>query len=256
MDKQKTETHPNQFGCVVADFARHVFQIELPDKVDPDKAVEVYGAAYQRLSSFDPGMELLQWTYSRLARLKGTLLNRLWHTKPELRKDSLLTLEQWTAFRKQYCKESDDTIENYRNIAHRYPLEDTEADKMGVAEMRDQIRGEKIVNNIGNSKGEGANKGNDDTTNKSPKPFLITELEDRLIDLKSDLMELPDLILEAPDLEDKLEQSDSMLIQAEGLLEELNLPKMETAIRSALAKARKIVQKAKEERVTLQRRSA
>ncbi|MCH8882701.1 MAG: Maf family protein [SAR324 cluster bacterium] len=98
---------------------------------------------------------------ARLARLKGTLWNYLYHIKPEHRPDSLLTEKQWTAFRPQYVTELDDTVENYKNIAHRYPLENTEADTLGICCMIRNIRGEQFEKRIGENPGSGAGgKGN------------------------------------------------------------------------------------------------
>jgi len=168
MSSNSDEQNPNLFGfsADIRDLCRKVQELELPDEVDGDP-VEFWQNFYRELCT---DFEILDWTYSRLARLKGMVLNKLYHVKAEKRDDSLLTRNQWTAFRAN-CREPDSTLENWRTIGDAFPLDNAEADSMGVASLLTLARGKEITDNIGKIPSSGPK---DDHKRKS-KPWTLNK---------------------------------------------------------------------------------
>lgn len=259
--KNSSPQNPNTLGFS-ENLWKQISEIELPENLDPENAVKIFGETYQKLTNLDPGFELLQWSYSRMARLKGTMLNRLYHIKSELREDSLLTREQYTKFREHYCPESDDTIENFKNVAFRFPLSNTEADDMSVSEMIRSIRGKNLLDKIGknkNPKGSTTDTGDqgeeEEEETKTPRqkpPFSVNDIKDKIIGFHDDIVEFVQQIPAAQDLLDNTHKSESLLGEAEGLLTKFDISKQVKKLREALEAARKKVEAHKKRRIKVQ----
>lgn len=247
-------TDPNQFGFAkqIEDHCKIILNAKLPDhkKLTGDKLIEFYGEAYQNLCKLDLGFGLLEMTYSRFVRMKGTILLRLYHIKPKLRHKSLLTEKQWTEFREKYCAESDDTIENWRNITHKFPLDNTEADSKGVAHMMACVRGERYLNSKNKRVPTIKVKDRDESTGttgyeytgaKREGTLKVCKIHSKIKDICSDIKVLIREIPKAEDLLEKTGISKSIIKEAEDLLKEKPFSGVEKELKLALKKARKII---------------
>jgi hypothetical protein len=211
---------PNLFGLSVEQFSERIDYFHVAENATADELQK----AYQELCSYDSVANCLSNSIGLLARKKGTILNRLYHVDDTKRKDSLLKQKEWTEFRKANCKESDDTLENYRHIAERFPLCDRAADGLGVVDMLQTIADEKPPKNRGGS--------GDKKTNKK---FRVSDVDAKMVQAQSALDCVSKGLPKAVDLCENVAKSRSILKDAEGALRTL-----EAAIKAVRGKIKQV----------------
>lgn len=144
--KNRGKQKPKTLGSSGGGFSEQVKDLRIPTAdFDADSGAtkaEFYAEQYRELCGYDHDIELMNLSWARIVRQKGTYLNGLYHIRSDQHAHSLLTRDEWTEFRK-LCKESDSCIENYRHIAHRFPLSDRIADGYTVGRMLEIIAAEK-----------------------------------------------------------------------------------------------------------------
>lgn len=214
---------PNLFGLSVTDFSERIEDFHVPESADADALRK----AYQELCLYDSVAKTLGNSIGLLARKKGTILNRLYHVDKDKRATSIWGDNQkaWTEFRTANCKESEDTLENYRHIAERFPLSDRSADGLGVVDMLRTIADEKPPKN---RKGKG-----------DKKKFRIADLSVKLVNANSGLTTIAKNLLKATDLTVDVEKTLHAIDDALGYIKEIegHIPKLKKVLAQARKKA-------------------
>lgn len=146
--------NPRNIGLQIAD-AVELFDIPDLSKLKGDKLVLECGRIWNELSGLDPGFPWFMRAMAEHYWLQGTFCNLLYNVDPTRRKDSVLTREQYTAFRTKYLLNlSNDTLEDRRHVANRFNRLESRA--KGYSEMVAICREERRLDREQSHKADGA----------------------------------------------------------------------------------------------------